>query len=194
MNSCKFYYESGKINETREFINDKENGIDKFYLENGIQAKETIFENGIKTKEYEFDESGNKIIPAIDKLELSAYETGFYEYKDFNSYELLYQPIVIMKWKNISNESIKEQIEIEAIFINNTKKEELGKTSSYFQGYSDAPLQIGLSRQSYLKCDVGFTHAYGIYNADISCQIIINKILYKTVKIKNDILTSNRIQ
>lgn len=190
----KEYYDDGQLYSVTEFKDDKEIGARKEYRDNGVQQKEIVFENGEKIKEYDFDENGKKIIPAIERLELVKYETGFYEFKDFNSYQLLYQPMVIMKWKNISNEPLSEKIEMEAIFINNAKGEEWSKSSDYFQGYSDAPLQPGLARQSTLQSSVGFTSAYGIYNANISCQILINKQLYKTVKIKNDFLTSNRIQ
>jgi hypothetical protein len=192
--TIKHYFENGQIAATIEYKNNKPNGISKIYNKSGIQTKEILFEDGTKVKEYEFDETGNKIIPAIEKLELIEYETGFYEYRDYNSYQLLYQPMVIMKWKNISSEQISEKIQMEAIFIDNEKGEEWSKASDYFQGYSDAPLQPGLSRQSSLQSSVGYTNAYGIYNADISCQIIINKQLYKTIKIKNDFLSSNRIQ
>ena len=192
--TVKYFYENGQLGATVEFKDNKENGLSKEYNDKGIQSKEIVFESGIKIKEYDFDESGKKIIPAIEKLELVEYKTGFYEYRDFNSYQLLYQPMVIMKWKNISTEPITEKIEMEAIFIDNKKEEEWSKASDYFQGYSDAPLQVGISRQSSLQSSVGYTSTYGIYNADISCQIIINKQLYKTIKIKNDFLTSNRIQ
>jgi hypothetical protein len=192
--TVKYFYENGQLYATVEFKDNKKQGVAKEFREDGTQAKETIYDLGKKTKEYDFDDSGKKIIPAIERLELVKYETGFYEYKDFNSYQLLYQPMVIMKWKNISNEPLSEKIEMEAIFIDNSKGEEWSKSSDYFQGYSDAPLQPGLSRQSSLQSSVGFTSKYGIYNADISCQIFINKKLYKTVKIKNDFLTSNRIQ
>jgi len=192
--TVKYYFENGQLGATIEFKDNKENGLSKEYNDKGIQSKEIVFEAGTKVKEYDFDDSGKKIIPAIEKLELVEYKTGFYEYRDFNSYQLLYQPMVIMKWKNISSEPITEKIEMEAIFVDNKKGEEWSKASDYFQGYSDAPLQAGLSRQSSLQSSVGYTSAYGIYKADISCQIIINKQLFKTIKIKNDFLTTNRIQ
>ena len=192
--TVKYYFENGQLGAIAEFKDNKENGLSKEYNDKGIQSKEIVFEAGKKVKEYDFDESGKKIIPAIEKLELVEYKTGFYEYKDFNSYQLYYQPMVIMKWKNISAEPITERIEFKAIFIDNKKGEEWDEASDYFQGYSDAPLQAGISRQSSLKSSVGYTNIYGIINTDISCQIIINKQLYKTIKIEDDILTTNRLQ
>ncbi|MEI8270112.1 MAG: hypothetical protein WCG45_01970 [bacterium] len=192
--TVKYYYESGQLSGTAEFKDNKTNGTAKGYNKQGIQDNETIFEAGIKIKEYDFDENGKKIIPAIEKLELVEYKTGFYEYVNYNNNQILYQPILIMKWKNISSEPISKEIKMEALFIDNKNGEEWSQTSSYFQGYSDAPLQVGLSRQLSLQSSVGYKSAYGIENAEISCQIIINKLLYKTVKIQNVFLNSNIIQ
>ena len=192
--TVKYFYENGQLGATIEFKDNKENGISKEFKDDGVQTKEIVYEAGAKLKEYDFDESGKKIIPAIERLELITYKTGFFEYVDYNSNQLLYQPMVIMKWKNKSDQPITETIEIEGVFINNSKEEEMAKASDYFQGYSDAPLQPNLSRQGVLQSSVGFTNASGIYGANISCQIIINKQLFKTVKISNNFLTTNRIQ
>lgn len=134
-----------------------------------------------------------KAISAIEQLELVEYKTGFYEYRDRDHYELLYQPIVIMKWKNISDEPLVESIKMKAVFIDNKKDEEWSNTSRYFHDYSDAPLQAGLSRQLDITSSVGFTSYLGIENANISCQIFINDQFYKTVKIKNEYVSSNRL-
>jgi hypothetical protein len=190
----KVYYPNGQLYSTTEFKADKKSGISKEYNDDGKQLKEIVYNSGNKTKEYDFDESGKKIIPAIERLELGTYKTGFFEYIDYNSNQLLYQPMVIMKWKNKSDQAITETIEMEGIFINNSKEEEMAKASDFFQGYSDAPLQPNLSRQCVLQSSVGYTNASGIYGANISCQIIINKQLFKTVKIENNFLTTNRIQ
>jgi antitoxin component YwqK of YwqJK toxin-antitoxin module len=189
----KYFFKNGKLSKTAEFKEDKQDGIAKEFDNSGDQVKEIIFEAGKKVKEYDF-KNGEKIVPAIEKLELVQYKTGFYEYKNLTHNELLYQPMVIMKWKNVSNESLDETIKIEGIFIDNKKGEEWSKSLDYFQGYSDTPLQVGLSRQSSLQSSVGFTSYWGISGANISCQILINGQLYKTVKIKNEYLSSNRIQ
>jgi len=191
--TAKYFFENGQLGATSEFKDNKQNGIMKEFDSNGNQTKEISFEAGEKVKEYDF-ENGKKIIPAIEKLELVEYKTGFYEYKDLTHYQLLYQPMVIMKWKNISSEPLDESIKIEGVFIDDKKGEEWSKSTDYFQGYSDTPLQVGLSRQSSLQSSVGFTSYWGIQGANISCQILINGQLYKTVKIKNEYLSSNRIQ
>lgn len=190
----KSYYENSQIWATREYEDNKEDGVSKEFREDGTQSKETEFKNGVKIKEYEFDESGKKLIPANEKLELVSYETGFYEFRNSDNYQLLFQPMVILKWKNISNEPISEAIKMEVVFIDNSKSEEWSKDSNYFQGYSDAPIQIGISKQISFQSSVGFQSSYAISIADISCQIFINKQLFKSIKIKNDFLTSNRIQ
>lgn len=192
--TTKEYYDNGQLYAVTEYKDNKENGTRKEYKDNGIQLKEIVFESGTKIREYDFDKSGKKIIPAIERLDLVEYETGFYEYVNYNSNQVLYQPLVIMKWKNKSDQPIEEITQMEGIFINNSKNEEMDKAMDFFQGYSDPPLQPNLSRQCALQSSVGYTSAYGIYNADISCQIIINKQLFKTVKIKNEFLTTNRIQ
>ena len=190
--TARYYYDNGQLYLTVEFKDDNEEGIAREFNSRGVQTKEIIFSDGKKLKEYDVDTNGNRIIPSVEKLELLIYKTGFFEYRDLVHYELLYQPMVIMKWKNISSEPITETIQIEGVFI--SKDEELSKATDYFQGYSDPPLQVGLSRQSVVQSSVGYTNASGIYGADISCQIFVNKQLYKTVRIKKDFLTSNRIQ
>ena len=130
----------------------------------------------------------------LDKLELLGLEqieckTGFYI-----AYSSSCTPIVIMKWKNFSNSSISRTIMVKGVFIDNKKGEELSKWSHYFQSYSDAPLQSGLSRQFYLKSWVSYSSVKVLVDADISCQIYINDQLYKTIKIENKELYSDRIQ
>jgi hypothetical protein len=184
--TVNYYFENGKLGKTSEFKENKQNGLTKEFDRNGNQVKEITFEADKKVKEYDF-ENGKKIIPAIEQLQLVEYKTGYYQ-------EELFLPMVIMKWKNISDKPLEEIVIIEGIFINNKKGEELSKSLDYFQGYSSAPLQVGLSRQSTLRSSVGFTSPRGVFEGDISCQILINEKLYKTVKIKNAYLYSNRIQ
>ena len=101
--TVKTFYENGSIWETEEYKNNYQDGIYNEYKENGIQSKEILYKNDNKIKEYEFDEVGNKIIPAIDRLELVTYKTGFYRYINNNNNEESFEPMVIMKWKNKSD-------------------------------------------------------------------------------------------
>lgn len=191
----KEYYDNGNLYAETEYKKNFEDGIRKEYSSGaGIQIKEIVFKSGKKLQEYDFNDNGEKIIPAIEQLELVTYKTGFYEYVNYNNNEILYQPMVILKWKNKTASPLTENIEIEGVFINNSKNEEMDLASVYFQGYSDSPLQANLSRQCVLQSSVGYTSPAGIYRANISCQILINQQLYKTIKISNSFLNTNRIQ
>lgn len=159
----------------------------------GVQIKESIYnENGDVIKSYDCDEDGNKIIPDIEKLELLKYQTGFYRYADYTRGEVLFQPMVIMKWKNISGEALTENIKITGVFISGS--EEWSTDDTYFQTSYGTPLQSGLTRQANVTSSVGFTNVAGIVRANVKCQLYINKQLYKTIKIQNKELHSNRMQ
>lgn len=191
--SIRYFYESDgsvSIIKLTDLVK-KEYTIKEF--ENGLQSKEYIFnENHEVIKSYDFDEYGHKIIPEIDKLELVEYQSGFYRYTDYNKDQVLYRPMVLMKWKNVSAEALSNFIRIEGVFISGS--EELSKDSDLFQSMSGAPLESGFTRQASFKCSVGFVNPLRINGADVKCHIYINKQLYKTIKIENKFLSSNRIQ
>lgn len=127
----------------------------------------------------------------MDKIKLVDYETGFIEYEDRNSATLLYMPIIIMKWKNISNAPLDDIVSMEALFIKDG--EELSSGWDNFQGSSDKPLQPGLSRQIHLQSSVGYTSRFAIYDKNISCQIYVNDELMDTYEIEGRYLLSNRL-
>lgn len=136
--------------------------------------------------------SQQQIYSVLDSLELVDYETGYYEYININSNILLYQPQIILKFKNKSSIPIKGNVEISAIFIKGD--EEWSNESSYFQSkYTDEPLQPGLARQTALQSSVGWTNFMAIRNSNVSVRILMNGILYKTFPIDNILMTSNRI-
>jgi len=114
-------------------------------------------------------------------------KTGFY-------ISDLCTPIVIIKWKNASSEPISGSIEVKGIFIDNKKGEELYTDTNFFRYSMDPPLQSGLSKQFSLKSGIGYTSVAILADADISCQIYVENELYKTIKIKNEELDSDRIQ
>jgi len=143
-------------------------------------------EKELETREVEESKS------IFSKIELVAMKTGYYEYKDLNSLQVLYQPMVILKFKNISNNQLSERIEMKAVFIRND--EEKSNVSKYFQSSFVSPLQSGLSRQIYLQSSVGWTSYASIEKSDYICQIYIDNELYKTVNITNRLLTFNLIQ
>ena len=123
-----------------------------------------------------------------DEIKLVEYKTGFY------SDGVQGSPIVIMKWKNGSDKSINDDFRIEGVFIDNKKGEELSRSSDYIQLRNDILLQPGLSKQLYFKCRYVYMNfvedGIKFARADVSCQIYINKQLYKTIKIENKELYS----
>ncbi len=189
---ARFFYSDGTIGKLENYKNGIKEGVAKEFREDGTQSKEIIYKEGKIINSYDYDSNGIKILPIIERLTLLEITTGFYEYKDLNSYQVLYQPIVLMRWKNNSDNALKEQITIDGVFI--SKGEEWAKATDYFQGYSDSPLQPGLARQAVLQSSVGYTDYYSIGYANVSCQIFINDKLYKTVKIANKYVSSNRMQ
>jgi len=188
----KEFYEGGNIRAATEYKDGYISGRRIEYRQNGKIYKEMFFENDSLIKEYAYSEDGKKIIPITEKIELVKMETGFYKNVDVLSLQVLYQPIVLMSWKNISGEPITETIEMEGVFLK--EDEEWSKDSDYFQGYSDSPLQPSITRQANLKSHVGYTSSYGVSKTTIYCQIFINKEPFKKVKINNKVLYTNRLQ
>ena len=138
--------------------------------------------------------SQQQIYSVLDSLELVDYETGYYEYINRNSNILLYQPQIILKFKNKSSIPIKGNVEISAIFIKGD--EEWSNESSYFQSkYTDEPLQPGLARQTALQSSVGWTNFMAIRNSNVSVRILMNGILYNlksATKLFSVLLASKR--
>ena len=169
-------------------------GICEVFDSDGKQIREIVFENGNPIKTYEFDSKGDKIIPVEEKLELVAYETGFYESVNYNSNEILYCPIVIMKFKNISESPITSHsqddwIKVTATFLD--KDEEWSTTFKYLVGPGDSPMSPGISRQCYLMSSRGYVSYRGIGSTNISCQLFINDKPFKTIQIANRISKTN---
>lgn len=190
--TVKMFDDQGKLRGEAAVKDDKANGIGKLYNAKGGQIAEMLYQDGRVIKQYKFDDNGNKIIPVTDYLELEKIETGFYEYIDYNSNQILYQPIVKMKWKNIGNTAISDRVKITGTFISND--EEWGTQTDYFQGYTDAPLEPNLARQSILQCNTGYKSLNGVGKENVSCNIYVNDEFYKKVKITGVLLTSNRVQ
>lgn len=187
--TVKEYYESGAVIGTSEYKNGKRNGIQKQFTINGVQTKEILFENDAAVREYDFTDAGEKIIPAIERIELTASESGFFKYIDPASDSAIYQPTLIMKWTNKSLLPIKETIALEGVFIDNSKDKDMDTASAYLQRSSDASFMPKVTRLAVLRSNAGFGSSNDIQKAAISCQITINGQLFKTVKIKNGPLT-----
>ena len=143
-------------------------------------------------KTYSFDKNGDRITPAIDKLEVLENKTGFYRVWNEESREYEYHPMVILKMKNITPYSLDEDIFVSAAFV--MEGEDIGTYYSVFNR-PDSPLASGLARQVYVTCNgVTWYSASAIKKAQVKCQIEINGNPYKEVEIANEVLTSNMIQ
>jgi len=187
----KHYSFEGVLEIEEYYKNGLKDSISKTFGKNGIQKKEKYYKNGIEIKSYDFDKNGVKIIPVIEKLELLAIETGFTKYTDFNSFQFLYTPTVITKWKNITNEVIDETMEIEVVFT--SKEEQIGSGSEFLIASFKTPLNPGISIQSSINAGVGYSNYNSIFNADVECTIYVNDLLYKKIDINNKFLTSTRL-
>lgn len=141
-------------------------------------------------KSYEFDKDGNRITPAIDKLEVLECKTGFYPIWNEETLGVRYHPIVILKMKNITDSDLYGEVVVEGTFIKNG--EDVGSQGVYFQRKSRS-LSSGLARQVYLICSVHCDMS-AVRTSHITCKISIDGNSYKEVEIANEVLTSNMIQ
>ncbi len=114
-------------------------------------------------------------------------ETGYY-----NSYHVKYRPRIIMKWKNISENSIDENITIKAIFM--LEDEIISENSSVLHFKEDIPFESGLSKQIVLTGYYdGFEYSKGYSNYNVICTIYINHKLYKKYSIKKELLNNETL-
>ena len=128
--------------------------------------------------------------PPVEGLELIDFKTGFIEYRNINNNELLYQPAVLLKLKNIRKEEFPENVRFLATFISNG--EEWATATANFRGPADTPLQPGIVRQLRLQCSVGYKSHLSVPKADVRCVIYADDKKFKEVKIDSRILPSNR--
>lgn len=184
------YHDSVKEYTTMDY--EKEIQNKKVYV-HGKQVMEVIHNlAGQFLRAYDIDDNGNKIIPAIEKLEVVVCETGFYSKIDYEKRKVRYVPMVILKIKNITSEILSGNVLVQGIFVRND--EELSTNYSYFQNEYDPPLRSGVARQVDISCDVSWNRIDKLKEGEVKCQIFIDNNPYKIVDIKNKILTSNRIQ
>ena len=128
--------------------------------------------------------------PPVEGLELTDSRTGFLEYRNINNNELLYQPAVLLKLKNIRKEEFPENVRFLATFISNG--EEWATATANFRGPADTPLQPGIVRQLRLQCSVGYKSYLSVPKAEVRCVIYADDKEFKEVKIDSRILPSNR--
>lgn len=188
-----YYGEQGYNTYTVALKDGIPDGICEVFDSDGKQIREIVFEKGELVKTYEFDSEGDKIIPIEERLELVAYDTGFYESVNYNRNEVLYCPIVIMKFKNISDSPIKDGYDkINATFLSENEVWDSGFT--YLIGLGDPPMSPGIMRQFHIESSVGYLSYNAIGNANIVCQLFINDKPFKTIRVENKVVRTNRIQ
>jgi len=131
-----------------------------------------------------------KVESILGKLKLKEIKclTGF-----MADYAPQYTPVVVMVWENIADWSFDENTVVEGVFIDNKTGGELKKYSTNFQDSYKAPLRPGDSRQFPLIGTIFNSKVTNLADTDISCKIYVNGQLYKTVKIANRELFSDRI-
>ena len=66
-------------------------------------------------------------------------------------------------------------------------------TTNLYYHYGSTPIPVNVSKQCHSMSDVGKVSTYGVNVADIQCEIQMNGKPFKTLKIANKILYSNRI-
>lgn len=91
-------------------------------------------------------------------------------------------PRIALKWKNISGELIKEDIKVEAVFINTDKHEEMARASTYLNRSWESPMSINNIKQFYLTSTRGWSIA-SVKNHNVEVEIYVNKMLLKKIKI-----------
>ncbi|MBI9069833.1 MAG: hypothetical protein JEZ09_21245 [Salinivirgaceae bacterium] len=184
---CEFY-KNGTLKRRSHFVDNQMNGGVEYFNNGGKQSLLEIYENGKLIKTYQYDRDGNKIIPMTEKVDVVNVKTGFYEYIDYNAGQVLYQPIIMMKFKNTSDQPFKKSVKVKGVFINNM--EEWSNDYDFLQSFSDTPLEPGFARQVKLQSNVGYTNYYGVTKSSIKCKVYINDEYYKTYTIKRQ-MTSN---
>lgn len=128
-----------------------------------------------------------KPLTLAEKLEIVESQTGYYS--SYNGYA----PMVILKIKNVDEETISGSIEFKYVFTDTETGEELTNSNKYFQyGSQQIPISTGAVRQIYFESEVVYT--YPNKNKKIACSLYIGNKPWKTFTVDSKILVSNRIQ
>jgi hypothetical protein len=108
-------------------------------------------------------------------------KTGYDPYNN----DKLWLPSITLMFENVSNNTIDDMIEIKAIFIDNSKKEQLSEDYQLLTT-SSRPFISQTKKQITLKSNVGW---YFVDKQDVSVHIFVDNVKYKTFKIKNEEFT-----
>ena len=193
------FHSNGRIMHVETFENDILISRIEYNFSTGRPFREFIYKNGLLVEEREIRDQSvarNDTIPVslANRLNLVEFRTGYIETIDvLGGGQSIFTPIVIMRWRNISDNSISETVRIRGLFIDNKNNEELNTSLAFLQGPTDLPLQKNITRQLDVRSSFGFVHRAGALSGDISCQIYINDIFIRSVRIDNIILQTNRL-
>ncbi|MEI7595487.1 MAG: hypothetical protein WCK02_07035 [Bacteroidota bacterium] len=119
------------------------------------------------------EKANSKGLVFNEKISIEELQTGF-------QYEGMFIPCVLIKLKNISNMDIQEYVKVQVIFIDNSKKEQIGETHKYLASPDEKLLQGYSKRLSFLS-SIGW---FAVQNQDVTANIFINDVLIKTINIK----------
>ena len=179
----KKYNTNGQLTEQTTYADNRP--LKSYEYANGKQTKVTVYDD----KGEVYSVNGKRIFPVVDGVQLIAYKTGY-----FHAYNLggtyIWEPTVIMKWKNVSGTTIDESIKIVGTFLRGN--EEWSEESVYLHStYSDSPMSAGLVRREVLKSSVGYQFVEALPSSNIKCDIYVNDKLYTTFKISSQQLYSD---
>jgi hypothetical protein len=158
------FYLNGDVYRTVNYKDNKISGT--IYYSDGRTADDFEYDN--------IEESSRKSLEAIDRLELTKFETGFY--RD--------ECAVVMYFKNSSAQPLAESVKIKAVFKDKGGKE-LGSAYEYFQLTHAAPLSSGQVRRIALTSGV---LPKGTSKSEVFCYIYINGVLFKKDDVDDKVL------
>lgn len=131
------------------------------------------------------EKANSKGIVYNGKISIIKIETGFDPYHNSSN---LWLPCVAIKFKNISSQDISKLILVSAIFIDNSKGEQIGSSEISLVSSSDMFIS-GTTKQINLSSSIGW---YAVQNQDVSVKIYMEdysnnskKELVQTLKISN---------
>lgn len=129
-----------------------------------------------KTEKQKMSESKTDTLKKVsEQFEIKSIETGFMANN-------LWHPSVKIEIQNITNNDIKDFIEVTAIFVNAKTGEQIGTKSSYISSKMK-PFLSGLKKKKVLFPNIGFKGT--ITNLDITAKIYIEDELIDDVNINN---------
>lgn len=123
------------------------------------------------------DEANSLGLIMNGKISIVQIETGYDPYHNNSN---LWLPCVTIKFKNISNQNITDFKQITAVFIDNSKGEQIGSSTEYLSA-KPSVFVSGTSKQINFYSSTGW---YAIPDHDIIAKIFIGEELITTYNIE----------